>query len=163
MQPPAHSALCREGCQPRRPRRSLESLSGLVQRESRAPGAPAVASMSAEPLAGCAAFPLGRGQSGSDSKRHSPLTATVPSPPLPASRPPADSAGPFSLQALLLAARTGRDVFIAQNAAFKAQLWAWVLRRRSRKRGIESPGGGPSAKRRLPFVCTSAQVFKSYT
>lgn len=158
MQPPAHSALCREGCQPRRPRRSLESLSGLVQRESRAPGAPAVASMSAEPLAGCAAFPLGRGQSGSDSE-----AAQSPHGHGPPWAPPADSAGPFSLQALLLAARTGRDVFIAQNAAFKDQLWAWVLRRRSRKRGIESPGGGPSAKRRLPFVCTSAQVFKSYT
>lgn len=34
---------------------------------------------------------------------------------------------------------------------------------RQRKSEIEGPVGGPSVKRKFPFVCISARVFKSYT
>lgn len=72
-------------------------------------------------------------------------------------------AGLFALQALVLEARIGSFVLTAQNPAFKSRLGALVLRRKQKKSEIESPVGGPSAKRRLLFVCISAQVFKSYT
>lgn len=50
-----------------------------------------------------------------------------------------------------------------KTPTLKAQLGVWILRRRPRKNEIAKPVGGPSAKRRLPFVFISAQALKSST
>lgn len=148
MEPPASSPGCRED--PRRPTQGSLALSGpgaagmAVTRRARRGLDPRLTLAPPGPGRGsgleAAPFPFGRGSSPA-SPSFCPLAAG----PFSSASPGSQDRAPMYLR--------------HKTPAFKAQLGASVPRRRQRKGEIESPGGGPLAMRRPPFVCISGQVF----
>lgn len=132
----------------------------LAQGKSLALGAPALASVAAERLPRCAASQLGT-RRGSGSEAVQSTSAQVPS--CLSLLSSGYTAGPLLTPSASPGSTQTLSYSLHKTPTLKAQLGVWSLRRRPRKNEIEKPVGGPSAKRRLPFVCISAQVLKSST